>query len=132
MKKFLLSVVALVLPLLISSVTMTQPVKTTENLRHEEVLLPLSTPDKARLAQVDNLLFVEPGGAAGILFFYDDPATKTPVDYLEFYDPEGHLLLVSWIDRLGVCQAAMDRGLLDPKNPKVDRTMVMITLGTAL
>lgn len=132
MKKLLVSVVALALPLLLSNVTMTEPLKITQNLRHETVSLPLSTPDKARMAQVDSFLLMERGGAAGVVFFYDDPATKTPVDYIEFYDPEGHLLLVSWIDRLGVCQAAMDRGLLDPNNPKVDRTMVTVTLGTAL
>jgi len=132
MKRLLVLVVALVLPLLLSNVTMTQPLKVTENLRHEEVLMPLSTPDKARMAQVDSRLFVEPGGAAGVLFFYDDPGTKTPVDYIEFYDAEGHLLLVSWIDRLGVCQAAMDRGLLDPKNPKVEKMLVIISMGTAL
>lgn len=132
MKKLLVSVVALALPLLLSNVTMTEPLKITQNLRHETVSLPLSTPDKARMAQVDSFLLMERGGAAGVVFFYDDPATKTPVDYIEFYDPEGHLLLVSWIDRLGVCQAAMDRGLLDPNNPKADRTMVTVTLGTAL
>jgi hypothetical protein len=128
----LVCVVALALPLWLSDVAMNQPLKITENLRHEAVLLPLSTPEKARMAPVDSLLFVEQGGAAGMLFFYDDPGTKTPVDYIEFYDLAGQLLLVSWIDRLGVCQAAMDRGLLDPKNPKVDRTMVTITLGTGL
>ena len=132
MKNWLRFFVVILTLILYSDVALNQPVKITENLRHEEVLLPLSTPDKARMARVDSLLFVEPGGAAGILFFYDDPGTKTPVDYIEFSDPEGHLLLVSWIDRLGVCQAAMDSGLLDAKNPKVDRTMVTITLGTAL
>ena len=132
MKNWLRFFVVILTLILYSDVALNQSVKITENLRHEEVLLPLSTPDKARMARVDSLLFVEPGGAAGILFFYDDPGTKTPVDYIEFYDPEGHLLLVSWIDRLGVCQAAMDSGLLDAKNPKVDRTMVTITLGTAL
>ena len=132
MKRLLVFVLALALPLLLSDVAMNQPVKITENLRHEEVLMPLSTPDKTRMARVDSLLFMEPGGAAGMLLFYDDPGTKTPVDYIEFYDPEGHLLLVSWTDRLGVCQAAMDRGLLDPKNPKVEKMLVIISMGTAL
>ena len=132
MKRLLVFVVALALPLVFSDVAMNQPVKITENLRHEEVLVPLSTPDKARMAQIDSRLFVEPGGASGVLFFYDDPGTKTPVDYIEFYDPEGHLLLVSWIDRLGVCQAAMDRGLLDAKNPKAEKVLVIISMGTAL
>jgi hypothetical protein len=67
-----------------------------------------------------------------MLFFYDDPGTKTPVDYIEFYDPEGHLLLVSWIDRFGICQAAMDRGLLDAKYPKPEKVLVIISMGTAL
>jgi hypothetical protein len=132
MKRLLVFVAALALPLLLSDVAMNQPVKIMENLRHEEVLLPVSIPDKAHMAQVDRLLYVEPGGAAGILFFYDDPGTKTPVDYIEFYDPEGHLLLVSWIDRFGICQAAMDRGLLDAKYPKAEKVLVIISMGTAL
>lgn len=132
MKRLLVFVVALALPLLLCDVAMNQPVKIMENLRHEEVLLPVSIPDKAHMAQVDNLLFVEPGGAAGVLFFYDDPGTKTPVDYIEVYDPEGHLLLVTWIDRLGVCQAAMDRGLLDANDPKVEKVLVIVSMGTAL
>ena len=132
MKKLLVFMLALALPLLVSKVTMTQPLKIAKNLRHEAVSLPVSTPDKARMAEVDSLLFVEPGGAAGMLFFYDDPGTKTPVDYIEFYDPEGHLLLVSWIDRMGVCQAAMDRGLLDSKNPKVEKVLVIVSMGVAL
>jgi hypothetical protein len=132
MKRLLVFVAALALPLLLSDVAMNQPVKIIENLRHEEVLLPVSVPDKAQMAQVDSRLFVEPGGAAGVLFFYDDPGTKTPVDYIEFYDPEGHLLLVSWIDRFGICQAAMDRGLLDAKYPKAEKVLVIISMGTAL
>ena len=132
MKRLLVFVVALALPLLLSDVAMNQPVKIIENLHHEEVFLPLPTPDKAHMAQVDSLLFVEPGGAVGMLFFYDEPGTKTPVDYIEFYDPEGHLLLVSWIDRFGICQAAMDRGLLDAKYPKPEKVLVIISMGTAL
>ena len=132
MKKLLVIILALALPLLVSNVTMSQPLKVTKNLRQEAVLLPLPTPDKERMTQVDSLLFVEPGGAAGMLFFYDDPGTTTPVDYIEFYDPEGHLLLVSWIDRFGICQAAMDRGLLDAKYPKAEKVLVIISMGTVL
>jgi len=132
MKKLLLFILALALPLLVSNVTMTEPLKVTKNLRQEAVSLPLPTPNKELMTQVDSLLFVEYGGGAGILFFYDDPGTKAPVDYIEFYDPEGHLLLVSWIDRLGVCQAAMDRGLLDSENPKVENVLVIVSMGVAL
>jgi len=50
----------------------------------------------------------------------------------EFFDLQGNLLLVSWIDRAGICQAAMDRGLFDPNNPKVEKVLVIVTMGTAL
>ena len=111
---------------------LTQPLKITENLRNESVLLPLSTPDKGRMAQTDRLLFFEAGGGAGILVFYNDPRTKPEIDYIEFFDIEGNLLLVSWIDRAGICQAAMDRGLLDEQDPKVERILVTVAMGTAL
>ena len=115
-----------------SDAALVQSARITENLRHEKVVVPLSTPEKLRMAQIDSLLLVEASGASGVLFFYDDPATKMPVDYIEFYDLEGHLLLISWIDRFGVCQAAMDSGLLDGKNPRVDRSLVTVALGTGL
>ena len=62
-------------------------------------------------------MFLEKGGGAGVLIYYDDLRTKWDVDYIEFYDLEGNLLLVSWIDRFGACQVGMDRGLLDPDPP---------------
>jgi hypothetical protein len=132
MRKSTVFMLALCLSLPYARVTATQPIKTTENLRHEAVVVPLSIPDKAHMAEIDSRLFVEPGGAIGVIFYYDDPSTKAAVDYIEFYDPDGHLLLISWIDRQGICQAAMDRGLLDEGNPKVDRNLVPISLGTEL
>jgi hypothetical protein len=80
----------------------------------------------------DTMMFLEEGGGAGILVFYDDIRTKTEIDYIEFYDGDGNLLLVAWIDRFGVCQVAMDRGLLDPARPAVDGTLVMVSVGMAL
>jgi hypothetical protein len=77
-------------------------------------------------------LFFEAGGGAGILVFYNDPRTKPEIDYIEFFDLEGNLLLVSWIDRAGICQAAMDRGLLDEQDRKVERILVTVAMGTAL
>ncbi len=132
MRKSIVFMLALGLSLLYESVTATQPSKITENLRHEAVVVPLSIPDKTHMTEIDSLLFVEPGGAIGVVFYYDDPSTKASVDYIEFYDPDGHLLLIAWIDGLGICQAAMDRGLLDEQAPKVDRTLVSIALGTEL
>ena len=115
---------------LFSDIAMNQPLKVMENLRHEQVLLPPSVPDKSRMAVRDSVIFIEAGGGAGILVFYDDTRTKCEVDYIELYDLEGNLLVVSWIDRTGIRQVAMDRGLLDPKNPLVDRVLVMIAVGT--
>jgi hypothetical protein len=125
-------ILAFSLSLFYTSVTATQPIKITENLRHEAVVVPLSIPDKTHMTEIDSRVFVEPGGALGVVFYYDDPSTKAAVDYIEFYDPDGHLLLISWIDGQGICQAAMDRGLLDEENPKVDRNLVTIALGTEL
>lgn len=132
MKKLLPWALAGLIVLCWSDSALLQTSRITENLRHETVVVPLATPEKARMAQVDSRLFIEVGGANGVFFFYDDPATKVPIDYIEFYDLEGHLLLISWIDRFGVCQAAMDSGLLDAKNPRVDRSMVAVALGTGL
>jgi hypothetical protein len=80
----------------------------------------------------DTVMLVEADGTAGVVVFYDDPRTKWELDYVEFYDLEGNLLLMSWIDGRGLCQAAMDRGLLNEKKPAVDGVLVMIAVGTAL
>jgi hypothetical protein len=39
---------------------------------------------------------------------------------------------MSWIDRFGICQVAIDRGLLDEENPHIERIMVSIAAGTEL
>jgi hypothetical protein len=74
----------------------------------------------------------EEGGGLGIMVFYDDPRTKLEIDYLEIFDIAGDLLLVSWIDRFGVCQVAIDRALLTKDQPTVDGVLVLITGGTEL
>lgn len=103
-----------------------------ENLRHERAVLPAAVPDRAGMTVVDTLMFVEAGGGAGILIYYDDALTKWQVDCVELYDLEGELLVVGWIDRLGIYQMAMDRGLLDPDNPSVDGVLVSVEVGTLL
>jgi hypothetical protein len=129
MKK-LLGLAVLGVALLFSDAAMNQPLKFTENLPHKQILLPASTPDKGRMEERDTLMFFETGGVAGILVFYDDTRTKWDIDYIEFYDLDGNLLMVTWLDRLGVCQVAMDRGLLDAEHPGLDGTLVMIAVGT--
>ena len=132
MKNWLSVFVVLLVLVFCPDSAQTQPLKITENLRNESVLLPPSTPDKGRMAQTDRLLFFEAGGGAGILIFYNDPRTKPEIVYIEFVDLEGNLLLVSWIDRAGICQAAMDRGLLEEQDPKLERILVLVAMGTAL
>jgi hypothetical protein len=109
-----------------------EPLRIGQNLRHENVLLPQGTPDRAQLAIIDYTMVLEAGGGVGVMIFYDDPLTKLDFDYLEVYDIGGDLLLVSWIDRFGVCQVAIDRALLDEDAPAVDRVLVLITGGTEL
>jgi len=132
MKNWLSFFVVLLVLVFCPDSAQTQPLKITENRRNESVLLPPSTPDKGRMEQTDRLLFFEAGGGAGILIFYNDPRTKPEIVYIEFVDLEGNLLLVSWIDRAGICQAAMDRGLLEEQDPKLERILVLVAMGTAL
>jgi hypothetical protein len=80
--------------------------------------------------RVQTLTFIEDELGAGELVFYDDPRTKRRIDYIELYDFEGNLLVISWIDRFGACQAAMDRGLLDFEEPRIDGVVVMVEVGT--
>jgi hypothetical protein len=129
--KHLVSLLVVGLILLFDN-ALSQPVRIGENLRREEVLLPSSAPDKGIMVVTDTVMLVEADGTAGVVVFYDDPRTKWELDYVEFYDLEGNLLLMSWIDGRGLCQAAMDRGLLNEKKPAVDGVLVMIAVGTAL
>ena len=109
-----------------------EPLGVGENLRHENVLLPHGTPDRGKLVIIDYTMVVEAGGGVGVMIFYDDPMTKLDLDYLEVYDIGGDLLLVSWIDRFGVCQVAIDRALLNKDAPTVDGVLILITGGTEL
>ena len=112
MKKLLSALMMVAALLLLGDAGGNEPLRIGENLRHENVLLPYGTPDKSQLVVTDYAMVEEEGGGVGIMIFYDDPRTKLDIDYLEFYGIGGDLLLVSWIDRFGVCQVAIDRALL--------------------
>jgi hypothetical protein len=103
-----------------------------ENLMHERIVLPSSVPDKGRLVVTDYEALMEDDIGIGIMVFYDDLETAREVDYVEFYAATGDLLLVTWIDRLGIRQIAMDRGLLDEERPAPERVFVLITTGGVL
>ena len=70
-----------------------EPLRLSENLRHENVLLPQGAPERGQLALSDYAMVAEKGGGVGVMIFYDDPRTKLDIDYLEFYGISGDLLI---------------------------------------
>jgi hypothetical protein len=131
MRKFLASILLLG-GLLIPDHLASDYLNTTEDLRHESVMLPPATPDRSRMAVVQTLTFFEEEVGAGVLVFYDDSGTRWQIDSIELYDFEGNLLVVTWLDRFGACQVVMDRGFLDPDDPTVEGIMVTVAVGTVL
>ena len=131
MKKFVASIFLLG-ALLISDQVTSESLNVTENLRQERVMLPPSAPDRSRMAVVQTLTFLEEDLGSGVLVFYDDARSKWKFDYIELYDLEGDLLVITWIDRFGACQVAMDRGLLNPDDPSIDGILVTVAPGTML
>ena len=117
---------------LVSSAVAAEGLRTTQNLRDQDVILPFSTPERGRMAELQRLTFIDDDLGAGLLVFYDDPRTKWAIDYVELYDVQGDLLVVSWIDMFGACQGAIDRGLLDEDDPKIEGVLVTIDVGTML
>jgi len=109
-----------------------ESLRLSENLRHEYVLLPHEAPDRDQLALTDYAIVAEEGGGVGVIIFYDDPRTNWELDYIELYDISGDLLVVTWIDRFGVYQVAIDRALMNKDHPAVDGVLVLITGGTKL
>jgi hypothetical protein len=109
-----------------------------ERLRFDEsfesVPLPLSAAEKSRLTVIDTVIVMDEDedGVAGVLVLYDDIRTKREIDYVELYNVIGKLAVVSWIDRFGICQTAMDRGLLDKEEPTIEGVLVVVTGGLAL
>jgi hypothetical protein len=130
--KALIVLVVFVATLLINDKAMAQQFNMTKNLRQEQVITPPSTPDRNLMAVVQTLTFVEDELGSGVLVFYDDDLTKWKIDYIELYDLEGNLLVVTWIDRFGACQVAIDQGLLDTDDPSIDGILVILEVGTML
>ena len=132
MKK-LLSLVFITLALLLFCETaQTEQLRVGSNLRHEKILLPSSAPDKSRLIALDKALVEGDELGVGLLASYDDPQTKLEIDYVEFYDLSGDLLVVSWIDRFGIWRIAIDRGLLNETPPRVDGVLIDLPVGETL
>jgi hypothetical protein len=124
--------IAMTLALLLLAIgwSAAEPLGVAENLRHESVLMPSGAPERSGLKVVNLTVVDDESDGLGIVVFYDDARTKREVDYLEVYDLSGDLLLISWIDRFGICQMAADQGLLRDEDPGIDGILVLITDGT--
>ncbi|HXG52440.1 MAG TPA: hypothetical protein VNN77_13675 [candidate division Zixibacteria bacterium] len=132
MKKTAAVIAAILAVLVLCGQAAAEPLKAGKNLRREPILLPDSTPDKERLLRVDWLIVADEEGDVGILILYDDARSSIKVDYIEFYDLTGDLLAISWIDGLGICQVAVEVGLLDEEDPGIEGVLVTMTGGDPL
>ena len=130
MRKQIVMTLALLLMAIGWSAANDEPLRVAENLRHESVLMPSGAPERSGLKVVNLTVVDDESDGLGIVVFSDDARTKREVDYLEVYDLSGDLLLISWIDRFGICQMAADQGLLRDEDPGIDGILVLITDGT--
>jgi hypothetical protein len=128
-KPFLAGALGLSLLLLSSGSLHAETIRVTENLRGETVLLPSSAPETDRLMLVSFVMMAPEAEIIGALAVYYDPKTRRSVDYLEFYDGAGSLLLVSWVDRFGIRRTAMDRGLLQEEASGLKGVLVLLLEG---
>jgi len=105
-------------------------VRVAENLCGETVLLPSSAPETDRFMLVSFVTMAPEAEIIEALAAYDDPKTGMSVDYLEFYDGAGSLLMVSWVDRFGIRKTAMDCGLLQEETSMLEGVLVLLPEGT--
>ena len=106
-----------------------EPMRVTENLRKETVLLPPSAPERGQLILVSFVMITPEAEVIASVAAYDDPQTRWSVDYTELYDEAGDLLLVSWVDRFGIRRTAMDRGLLQEEASMLEGILVLLSEG---
>jgi len=109
-----------------------EPMRITENLRGERVLLPPSAPEREQLVLVSFFTVTAQTEIIAALAIYDDPRTRKSDDYLELYDEAGGLLSVSWVDSFCIRRTAMDRGLLQEEASGLEGVLVLILEGDAV
>jgi len=97
----------------------------------QNIFLPVWALEEHELAQMAVASLVVGDKTVGVVAVYDDPATDRPADYLELYNDTGHLLAVSWFDRLGIERVAVDRGFLEGKN-ELDGVFVVLLDGDSV
>lgn len=109
-----------------------ETLRLTQNLRSEEVVLPVSAPEKDRFTHLGSLAMVENSSIVSVLDLYDDPKTERSVDYAELYGPSGELLIICWFDSYGIVRLALDLGLLQEEKVALEHILVLVDSGTSL
>lgn len=127
-----MSISSLVVLFLSCSALHSEPLRVTENLRKELVLLPALAPDRNQLNQISFITIESEATVISFLASYDDPNTGWALDYVELYDASGGLLLIGWVDNYGIRRLAIDSGLLREPASTLDRVLVLIADGTSL
>ncbi|MCZ6621825.1 MAG: hypothetical protein O7C72_07995 [Deltaproteobacteria bacterium] len=107
-----------------------EPMRTTENLRGEIVMLPSSAPEPGQFILVSFVMVAPEAEVIASVATYDDPQTRRSIDYLELYDEAGSLLLVSWVDSFGIISSAIVRGLLQEEASRLEGVLVLLQEGT--
>jgi hypothetical protein len=129
-KKIYFIILGLTLLLLLGGSLHAEPIRVTENLRRETVLLPPSAPERGQLVLVSFVTITPEAEAIASVASYDDPHTRRSIDYLELYDEAGSLLMVRWVDRFGIFRTALDRGLLREEATRLEGVLVLLQEGT--
>jgi hypothetical protein len=76
-----------------------EPLKVTGGVVHNEIIAPVSIPEKIRLNLLSFSLILDEGGIIGGVAVYDDPTTDRSPDYCELYDNDGDLSgSVGWMN----------------------------------
>ena len=105
-----------------------EPLRVTGGVVHNEIISPVSIPEKIRLSFLSFSLILDEGGIIGGVAVYDDPTTDRSPDYCELYDNDGELVGVGWLDEFGIERTALDRGFLQGAD-KLERVFVIVIDG---
>jgi hypothetical protein len=105
----------------------------------QEILLPVSVPERKQLRPISILpitVEAEIAGHAvvetvGRVVVYDDPTTRRPADYIELYNNTGNLVAVGWFDSYGIERMAVDRRLLEDSD-ELEGVLVVVLDGEAV
>jgi len=105
-----------------------EPLRVAGGVVHNEIISPVSIPEKIHLNLLSFSLIIDDQGIIGGVAVYDDPTTDRNPDYCELYDNDGELVGVGWLDEFGIERTALDRGFLQGAD-KLERVFVIVIDG---